>query len=66
MRPCKEAGNETSGNVEQIDLQYAALCDEYADVFTEPGEPVSRLLDHAVELVDEAAPPPRQWQFRLS
>ena len=43
-----------------------ALCDEYADVFAEPGEPVSRLLDHAIELVDEAARPPRRWQFQLS
>ena len=41
VRPCDEAGNETSGNVEQIDLKYVVLCDEYANVFTEPGEPVS-------------------------
>ena len=42
------------------------LCDEYADVFAEPGEPVLRLPDYVIELVDEAAPPPRRWQFWLS
>ena len=66
MRPCKEAGNETSGNVKQVDSQYTALCDEYANVFAEPREPVSQLLDNAIELVDEAALPPRRRQFWLS
>ena len=41
MRPCEEAGNETSKNVEQLDLQYAALYDKYTNVFAEPGDPVS-------------------------
>ena len=41
------------------------LCDEYAEVFAEPGEPVSEPLDHAIELADEAAPPPRRQRFRL-
>ena len=38
-------------------MKYAALCDKYANVFAELGEPVSQLPDHAIELVDEAAPP---------
>ena len=56
---CKEAGNEASSNAEQVDSKYVVLCDKYAGVFSKPGEPVLRLLDHAIKLVDEASPPPR-------
>ena len=59
MCTCEEAGTETSGNMELIDSKYAVLCDKYPNVVTEPGVPISQLLDHAIKLVDEVALPPR-------
>ena len=42
-----------------LDKRIAALRDEFADVFGEPGTPVHRELDHRIDLVDENAKPPR-------
>ena len=42
-----------------IESQYAELCDEFQDVFAEPGLAPHRQLDHAIDLVDENATPPR-------
>ena len=37
----------------------AGLCNEYQDVFGEPGVPPHRELDHRIDLVDEAQRPPK-------
>ena len=57
--PCNEARSENSTNVVQMEAKYVVLCDEFADMFAEPGEPILRPLDHAIKWVDEAALPPR-------
>ena len=55
MRPCDgQKEGETA-----IDSKYAELCDEYADVFEQPGLAPHRPLDHAIDLIDENATPPR-------
>ena len=46
--------------------EIAALCDEYADVFEQPGLPVRCDGDHRIDLHDETAKPPRPRQYRLS
>ena len=46
--------------------EIAALCDEYADVFEQPGLPVRRDVDHRIDLHDETAKPPRPRQYHLS
>ena len=42
-----------------IDSRFAALCDEFQDVFQAPGLAPHRPLDHVIDLVDENATPPR-------
>ena len=49
-----------------VDVEYAALCDEYQNVFQEPGMPLHRQLDHAVDPIDESLLPPKHQQYRLS
>ena len=56
--------NQATGD--GIDAEYATLCDEYQDVFQEPGMPPRRQLDHAIDLIDESLPPPKHRQYRLS
>ena len=46
--------------------EIAALCDEYADVFEQPGLLVHCDVDHRIDLHDETAKPPRPRQYRLS
>ena len=47
-------------------MRFAALCDEFQDVFQAPGLAPHRPLDHAIDLVDENTTPPRHKQYRLS
>ena len=49
-----------------VDVEYAALCNEYQDVFQEPGMPPYQQLDHAIDLIDESLPPPKHQQYRFS
>ena len=49
-----------------VQSEIAALCDEYADVFEQPGLLVRRDVDHRIDLHDETAKPPRPHQYRLS
>ena len=39
---------------------------EYADVFEKPGPPVSRSVDHRIDLLDPAALPPKPRLYRMS
>ena len=54
------------GKEAAVQSEIAALCDEYADVFEQPGLPVRRDVDHRIDLHDETAQPPRPRQYRLS
>ena len=54
------------GKEAAVQSEIAALCDEYADVFEQPGLPVHRDVDHRIDLHDETAKPPRPRQYRLS
>ena len=57
--------NQVTGDG-MVGAEYAALCDEYQDIFQEPGMPPRRQLDHAIDLIDESLPPPKHRQYRLS
>ena len=57
VRPCD--GQKESEGEEKLDSRFAALCDEFQDVFQAPGLAPHRPLDHAIDLVDENATPPR-------
>ena len=54
------------GKEAAVQSEIAALCDEYADVFEQPGLPVRRDIDHRIDLHDETTKPPRPRQYRLS
>ena len=49
-----------------VQSEIATLCDEYADVFEEPGLPVYHEMNHHIDLHDETAKPPRPCQYHLS
>ena len=49
-----------------VQSEIAALCDEYADMFEQPGLPVRCDVDHHIDLHDETTKPPRPHQYRLS
>ena len=57
--------NQVTGNG-MVGAEYAALCNEYKDIFQEPGMPPRRQLDHAIDLIDEFLLPPKYQQYRLS
>ena len=57
--------NQVTGDG-MVEAEYAALCDEYQDIFQEPGMPPQRQLDHAIDLIDKSLPPPKHRQYRLS
>ena len=54
------------GKEAAVQSEIAMLCDEYADVFEQPGLPVRRDVDHRIDLHNETAKPPRPRQYRLS
>ena len=35
-------------------------------MFETPGKPVARAVDHRMDLIDPAAPPPYPWLYRIS
>ena len=47
-----------------VKAEYAHLCDEYQDVFQDPGMPPRHLLDHAIDLIDQSLPLPKHWQVK--
>ena len=49
-----------------VQSEIAALCDEYADVFEQPGLLVRCDVDHRIDLHDVTAKPPRPRQYCLS
>ena len=55
-----------NGKEAAVQSEIAALCDEYADVFDQPGLPVRCDIDHHIDWHDETAKPPRPRQYRLS
>ena len=46
--------------------RWESLLTEYADVFEPPSKPVSRPIDHRIDLIDPTAPPPRSRLYRMS
>ena len=48
-----------------VQSEIAPLCDEYADVFEQPGLPVCHDVDYRIDLHDKTAKPPRPRQYRL-
>ena len=40
--------------------------EEYDDIFQPPGEPISRAIDHRIELENPAAAPPKTRLYRMS
>ena len=48
-----------------VQSEIAALCDEYADMFEQPGIPVRCDVDHRIDLHNETAKPPRPHQYCL-
>ena len=54
------------GKEAAVQSEIAALCDEYADMFEQPGLLVHCDIDHHVDLHDETAKPPRPRQYCLS
>ena len=54
------------GKEAAVQSEIAMLCDEYADMFEQPGLPVRRDVDHRIDLHDESTKPPRPRQYRLS
>ena len=56
-----------SGEVPDAETSpWEQLCNEFADVFAEPGLPEDRAITHDIHLVDESAPPPRKPAYRMS
>ena len=49
-----------------VQSEIATLCDEYADVFEQPGLPVRRDIDHRIDLHNKSAKLARPCQYRLS
>ena len=54
------------GKEAAVKSEIAALCDEYADVFEQPGLSVRHDIDHRIDLHNETAKSPRPCQYRLS
>ena len=46
--------------------RWEGICDEYNDVFGDPGLPPERAVKHAIPLHDESLPPPKPRQYRMS
>ena len=55
-----------NGKEAVVQSEIAMLCDEYADMFEQPGLPVHHDVDHHIDLHDETTKPPRPHQYRLS
>ena len=53
------------GKEAAVQSEIAVLCDEYADVFEQPGLMVHCDVDHRIDLHDESAKPPRPRQYHL-
>lgn len=49
----------SESSTQEVAPEYRAVLEEFSDVFAEPGFPVSRDVDHAIDLVDPAAKPPK-------
>ena len=54
------------GKEAAVQSEIVALCDEYADVFEQPGLPVHRDIEHRINLHDKTAKLPKSHQYRLS
>ena len=55
-----------AGKEAAVQSEIAMLCDEYTDMFEQPGLPVHCDIDHRIDLHDETAKPPRPHQYHLS
>jgi hypothetical protein len=62
----KHFEGSANGKEAAVQSEIAALCDEYADVFQQPGLLVCHDVDHHLDLHDETAKPGRPHQYRLS
>ena len=54
-----------NGKEAAVQSEIAVLCDEYADVFEQPGLLVHCDVDHHIDLHDKTAKPPRPCQYCL-
>ena len=54
------------GKEAAVQSEIAALCDEYADVFEQPGLLEHCDVEHRIDLHKETAKPPRPRQYHLS
>ena len=48
-----------------IASKWKTLLTEYVDVFEAPGKPISRTVDHRIDLIDLAAPPPHLQSYKI-
>ena len=46
--------------------EWDKLLTEFKDVFEAPGAPISRVVDHKIELMDPNATPPKPCLYRMS
>ena len=46
--------------------EWNTLLNDYADVFESPGPPVSRSIDHKIDLLNPDVVPPRPRLYRIS
>ena len=53
------------GKEAAVQSEIATLCDEYADVFEQPGLPVCCDIDHRIDLHNKTTKPPRLRQCCL-
>ena len=61
-----ELGDDSGvGGVASPPSRWDKLCDQFADVFAEPGTPPKRSVRHRIDVV-EGAKPPAQRQYRMS
>ncbi len=58
--------NSMAASASERPSEWAALIDEYSDVFEPPGEPVEHEIDHRIDLVDPHAAPPQSRLYRMS
>ena len=54
------------GKEAAVQFEIAVLCDDYADVFEQPGLPVRCDVDHRIDLHNKTVKLPRPCQYRLS
>ena len=55
-----------NGKEAAVQSEIAVFCDEYVDMFEQPGLPVHCDIDNYIDLHNKTTKPPRPQQYRLS